>query len=119
MMKDQVFAQALLVAGELTQTQRELLKVLSQAAASGLELRLKETVKPEDCGQDFVTAASLLAVAALGAAREDIQVEEFKAGDLSVRRSGGSGEMASQSLEKQAWLLMKPYLADSFSFVGV
>ena len=119
MMKEQIFAQALLLTGELEPKQRELLRVLCGAAASSLQLRLKEGISVRDCAQDFVAAASLYAVAALGNTREDAVVEEFKAGDLTVRQSSGVQDAALQSLRKQAELLMKPYLADSFAFVGV
>ena len=119
MMKDLVFTQALLLTGELEEQQRQLLQVLCQAAVSSLEQRLKDGITPQDCSQDFIAAASLYAVAALGSAREGAVVEEFKAGDLTVRQSTGQQKDPSQALEKQADMLMKLYLADSFAFVGV
>lgn len=119
MMQELTFAQALMLTGELDNRNRELLRLLCGAAASSLELRLKEGVSPQDCGKDFVVAASLYAVAALEDAREETVLEEFKAGDLTVRNRGADRSAASRALEKQAQMLMKPYLADSFSFVGV
>lgn len=119
MMREQVFSQALLLTGELEGTERELLRVLCGAAASALELRLKEGITPQDCARDFTAAASLYAVAAMGEAREETVLEEFKAGDLTVRSSGKSRDAASRALQKQADMLMKPYFADCFAFVGV
>lgn len=119
MMKELVLAQALLLTGQLEDKQQELLRVLCGAAASSLRLRLKEGLKPEDCSQDFIAAASLYAVAALGKSREEPLVEEFKAGDLTVRQSVQRQEDNLRALEKQADMLMAPYFADSFSFVGV
>ena len=119
MMTEQVFSQALLLTGELEGKERELLRLLCGAAASSLALRLKEGINPQDCVRDFVAAASLYAVAALGEAREETVLEEFKAGDLTVRSSGKAKDAASRALQKQADLLMGPYLADSFAFVGV
>ena len=119
MMKEQVFAQALLLTGPLEETQQELLRLLCGAAASSLALRLKEGLRPQDCAQDFVTAASLYALAALGSSREEPLVEEFKAGDLTVRQSSEARKDPSHALQQQADALMKPYLADSFAFVGV
>ena len=119
MMTEAVFAQALLLTGELEEQQRQLLSVLCQAAASSLELRLKEGLTPQDCGQDFVAAASLYAVAALGSSQEEPTVEEFKAGDLTVRQSTQARKDPSQALQLQADRLMAPYFADRFAFVGV
>lgn len=119
MMKELVFAQALRLTGELEQKEQELLRILCAAAASSLELRLKEGLRPQDCAQDFVGAASLYAVAALEEAREESAVEEFKAGDLTVKTGSAKQEGAAKALFRQAELLAKPYLADSFAFVGV
>jgi hypothetical protein len=119
MMKELVFAQALLLTGELEEKEQELLRVLCGAAASALELRLKEGLRLQDCEGDLVAAASLYAVAALLDARETSGVEEFKAGDLSVKTGGTGQERAGKALYRQAELLAKPYLADSFAFVGV
>ena len=119
MMKELAFAQALLLTGELEAKQRELLRILCGAAVSSLQLRLKEGLKQEAYAQDLISAASLYAVAALGASSEEMVLEEFKAGDLSVKQSGGKKDTAALALEKQAQMLMKPYLADSFAVVGV
>ena len=119
MMKELVLAQALLLAGELGEREQELLRLLSHAAASSLELRLKEGLSPQDCEQDFIAAASLYAVAALEESRAETEVEEFKAGDLSVKTGSTKQEGAAKALFRQAEALMKPYFADSFAFVGV
>lgn len=114
---EQIYAQALLLAGELEQKQTQLLKVLCQGADSSLRHRLREGLKPEDCKADFVAAASLFALAALSAADEETAVEMFQAGDLSVRRKGT--DAASNCLRSQAQLMIAPYLKDSISFLGV
>ena len=119
MMKELVYAQALLLAGELEEREQELLRILSGAAASALALRLKEGIRPQDCEGDFVAAASLYAVAAMEESRDASGVEEFKAGDLSVKTGGTRQEGAAKALFRQAELLAKPYLADRFAFVGV
>lgn len=119
MLKDQIYAQALLLAGELDAAQTELLRILSDAAASSLAARLKDGLTPDDCEADFVAAASLYALAALGSADENIQVEEFKAGDLTVKQAATTRDAASRALQRQADLLMLPYLKDRFSFMGV
>ena len=119
MMKELTFAQALLLTGELEEKERELLRVLSGAAASALELRLKDGIRPQDCAQDFLAAASLYAVSALEEARESSGLEEFKAGDLTVKTGSANREGAARALFRQAEMLARPYLADSFAFVGV
>lgn len=116
-LKEQVFAQAAALAGELDGQQGELLNALSAAAVASLSARLREGITPEDCREDFVAAASLFALAALNEAAGLGGIAEFKAGDLTVKRSGA--DAASRCLHSQARMLMAPYLKDSFAFVGV
>ena len=115
----QVYAQALLLAGQLDDRQSQLLQVLCTAAASSLESRLRDGITPEDCKADFIAAASLYALASLGDVEDTVQVEEFKAGDLSVRQSSERRDAASNCLQRQAEMMILPYLKDRFSFVGV
>ena len=119
MMKAQVFAQAALLAGELDGRQMALLEMLCGAAASSLASRLREGLEPEDCKADFIAAASLYALAALGSVGQDVSVEEFKAGDLTIKQSSGSRDAASRCLERQAEMIIHPYLKDRFAFMGV
>lgn len=119
MMKAQVFAQAALLAGELDGRQTALLELLCGGAASALASRLRDGLTPEDCKADFIAAASLYALAALGDADAQIQVEEFRAGDLTVRQGGGRRDAASRCLQRQAEMMILPYLKDRFSFLGV
>ncbi len=116
---ERVFAQAALLAGELDGKQTALLHTLCAASAASLAARLKEGLTPEDCQEDFLTAASLLALASLSSAEETGQIQEFKAGDLTIRQGGTAGSTPAQCLRQQARLLMAPYLRDSFSFAGV
>lgn len=112
---DQIYAQALMMAGELTAPQDALLRVLSRVACGTLSARLRENVRPDDCKADFVAAGSLYALAALSEA--DGGPESFTAGDLTVRR--GSGSAAAHCLRCQAELMMAPYVRDGFAFLGV
>ena len=114
---EQIYAQALLLAGELEQKQMDLLKLLCQGANNSLANRLREGLTPADCKADFVAAASLFALSALATASEDSSLEMFQAGDLSIRRRGG--DAASNCLRNQAELMIAPYLKDRFSFLGV
>ena len=118
-LNEQVYAQALLLAGNLEEQQARLLEVLCNAAASSLASRLRDGVMPEDCKADFIAAASLYALAALGDADTGAQVEEFRAGDLTVRQGGGHRDAASRCLQRQAEMMILPYLKDCFSFRGV
>ena len=119
MLRDQVYAQALLLAGDLEQRQSQLLQVLCNAATSSLASRLREGITPEDCKADFIAAASLYAISALRDAEETVSVEEFRAGDLTVRKGGAVRDAASQCLQRQAEMMILPYLKDRFSFMGV
>ena len=117
MITDLVFAQAALLAGQLDGNQTELLKLLCQSAVSSLEARLREGLSVECCKADFVAAASLYALAALNEAGGMGGIAEFKAGDLTVKRSGM--DTSSRCLQRQADLIIRPYLVDGFVFQGV
>lgn len=118
-LKDQVFAQALLLAGELTQRQQLVLEALCTATTASLNARLREGLTAEDCKADFVASASLLALAMMASVSEDVPVEQISVGDFSVKKGGISHDAASNCLRSQAELMIAPYLKDSFSFLGV
>ena len=116
-LKEQVFAHAALLAGELDHRQTDFLNLLCGAATSNLTARLRTGLTPDDCKADFVAAASLFALAALNGIQGDGDIAEFKAGDLTVKRTGA--DAASRCLQHQAQLMIAPYLKDSFTFMGV
>lgn len=117
-LKEQVFAQAALLAGQLEQEQMDMLNALCMASTASLTARLKEGLRPEDCKADFVAAASLFALSALNSVKDTGSLEQISAGDLTIRKSG-SGDAASNCLRNQAELMIAPYLKDRFSFLGV
>ena len=115
---EQVHAQALLLAGQLENEQADMLSVLCTVSTASLTARLKDGLQPEDCKADFIAAASLFALAALNGVKDSGALEQFSAGDLTIRR-GGDSDAASNVLRNQAELMIAPYLKDSFSFLGV
>lgn len=117
MLREQVLAQALLLAGELDDQQMELLGVLCTASTASLAARLREGLTPQDCKADFVAAASLFALAAMSSVDDMDQLQQFKIGDVTLHR--GSKDAASNCLRSQAELMIAPYLKDCFSFRGV
>ena len=114
---EQIYAQAVLLAGGMEPKQMEMLKILCQGAEGSLASRLRPGLTPEDCKADFIAASSLFALAALSGVDETSRLEMFQAGDLSIRR--GSTDAASNCLRNQAELMIAPYLKDRFSFQGV
>ena len=118
-LKDQVLAQALLLAGELTERQQMILGTLCTAATASLRARLRDGLTAEDCKADFIASASLLALAALAGISEDVPVEQVTVGDFSVKKGKLTHDAASNCLRAQAELMMAPYLKDNFSFMGV
>lgn len=116
---EQVYAQALLLAGDLEERQCQLLQVLSTAATATLTAQLREGITPEDCKADFIAAASLIALAQLNTVTEDAQIEHFQAGELTLKRSAAARDAASRCLQRQAELMISPYLKDPFVFLGV
>lgn len=117
-LREQVYAQAALLAGQLETEQADMLSVLCTAATASLAARLKDGLRPEDCKADFVAAASLFALAALNGVKEGASLDQISAGDLTIRRSGNA-DTASNVLRNQAELMIAPYLKDRFTFVGV
>ena len=117
MLREQVLAQALLLAGELDDQQMELLGVLCTASTASLAARLREGLTPQDCKADFVAAASLFALAAMSSVDDMDQLQQFKIGDVTLHR--GSKDAASNCLRHQAEMMIAPYLKDCFSFRGV
>ncbi len=117
MLTQQVFAQACLLAGELDKRHMDLLQILCGAAVNGLRNQLREGITVEDCRADFIAAASLYALASLNEAGQTGGLEEFRAGDLTVKRS--AADAPSRCLQRQAELIMMPFLKDRFSFRGV
>ncbi|MGM9590764.1 MAG: hypothetical protein ACI3V0_11435 [Faecousia sp.] len=117
MLTEQVYTQAALLAGQLDAQQTELLKILCQVASRNLENRLRSGLTVEDCRADFVAAASLFALAALQEAGKSNALEELRAGDLTVKRRGM--DTSSRCLQRQAELIIGPFLEDGFVFVGV
>ena len=105
-LNDQVLNQAELLAGEMD----ERLRLLCGAAVAILTGRLRDGVAPEDIREPFVTAASLMAYARWSRGQD---VQEFRAGDLTVKK----GQTAN--LEAEALSLLRPYLKSGFTFVGV
>ena len=116
-MTEQVFIRAKALAGIEEGQQAELLCVFCKAAVTALTARLREGLTAADCGEDFVTAASLLALAAYTENDPMENLEQMQLGDMTVR-TGGSA-VAAKCLRDQADMVMRPYCRDGFSFMGV
>ena len=116
---EQIQAQAMLLAGDLTEQQTQVLKALCYGAASTLEKRLRDGLTADDCKADFIAAASLLALAAMNSVTGEETAEQISVGDFSVRTSKNKGDAASNCLKAQAELMIAPYLKDRFTFLGV
>lgn len=101
--------------------EKPLLAALCAAAQIELAGRLRSGVSPEDCGDAFPCAAALLAAAGILPCRSGGEVEQFSAGDVSVR-TGGNGQLcqAAAVMRRQAVSMLAPYAEDGdFVFRGV
>ena len=114
---EQIYAQARLLAGEITEHQQQILQALCDCKVAILTARLRKGLIPEDCKADFIAACSLLALADLGSVGDEERLEQISAGDFTIRK--GSRDAASNCLRAQAELVIAPYLKDQFSFRGV
>ena len=100
--------------------ERPLLEALCTAAETAAAGRLKEGLTPESCGPAYLCAAAMLAAAGMTACRDDGGVEQFTAGEVTIRTGGGGGCEAGAALRRQAAGLMAEYWRDDgFAFVGV
>ena len=117
MLSEQVYEQAALLASPLDEKQETLLKLLCQGTVCVLRTRLREGLTEEDCQQELVAAASLLALAALQEAEQSGTMAEFRAGDLTVKNR--EADAASRCLREQAQQIIAPFLQDCFAFQGV
>ena len=110
---EQVYTQALLMAGGDSQVNEALLAVFCQSATVSLTARLREGLTPEDCKADFIAAAGLYALAALSETDDLAELNYVQVGDVTLKRGGSA---AAACLRNQAKLMMTPYLADQFAF---
>ena len=113
-LEDRIYGQALAMVGELSGHQDALLRVLSRAARTALEARLRPGIRAEDCPEEFAAAGSLLAFAAF--LESDGGPERFTAGEMTVQRGDRSG--AAGSLRRQAEGIMASYVTSGV-FLGV
>ena len=92
-----------------------LLLPLIEAAADGLQRRLRAGVAPGDCGSAFPLAAALVAMDGLDRAGGAGDVSAFTAGEVTLRlRETGGGR------REQAERLLAPWLGETgFAFRGV
>ena len=118
-MFEQIFTLASIIV-QPTETEKPLLLALCTAAEAELGRRLRKDVKPEDCGDTFACAAALLAAGGLLPCRSGGDVEQFSAGDVSVRTGGGQVCDAAAAMRRQAAGMIADYCGDGeFAFLGV
>lgn len=102
----------------VTQEERPILDALCTAAEAELTARLREGIAPEDCDSVYSFSAALLAASELLLLRSADSVEQFTAGEVSVRR--GHDSTAAAALRRRAEELMSTYCSDGhFAFLGV
>ena len=112
-----VYTQALLMLPDLLAENRTMLETVCNAVSMSLAAKLRNNVTPQDCREDFVTAASMYAVAAMSEISDIGQLKEMTAGDLTLRRKDSNP--AANCLRLQAEMLMVPYVKPKVAFVGV
>ena len=105
------------MAQELPKENEVLLEAICRSVVVSLQNRLRNGLTPEDCQTEFVTAAGMYALAAMSGVRELGDVEQFTAGDLTIRKA--TGDAAANCLRTQADMLMAPYVKSPMAFMGV
>lgn len=103
-----------------SEAEQPLLTALCAAAETELTRRLREGLSQEDCGSAFPCAASLLAAAGILPCRIGGDVEQFSAGDVSLRTGGSRVCETAAAMRRQAASMMADYWEDgTFAFWGV
>jgi len=103
-----------------TASEQSLLDTLCTAAEAELSAQLRDGVTAESCGNIFIFAAALIAAAEMMLLRSVNQVEQFTAGEVSIRSGQGKAAEFAAALRQQAKALMAPFSDDSgFVFMGV
>ena len=110
---EQIYAQALGLAGETDERQRRLLHILCAGAEAALAAGLRQEDSAQ-CRETLVTAGSLYALAAYLETDEGHTAQRFTAGDVTVER--GSGAEGAKALREQAERMLLPYRAGKFAF---
>ncbi len=110
---------ALLMTGSLSTTEQAQLALFCEAAYATYVRKLKPEQDPVDCEDALVNATAMLALASLADAGDLKGLEQFTAGEISIKLQSGSKSAASDCLRTQAQLLMSPYLQYPMSFMGV
>lgn len=102
-----------------SEAEQSQLDTLCTAAEAELTGQLRDGITAEVCGSIFIFAAALIAASEMMLLRSVNEVEQFTAGEVSIR-SGQDKAAAAASLRQQAKALMAPFSDDSsFAFMGV
>lgn len=117
MLGEKIFAQALVLAGQ--PEEQELLRVLCSITADSLLSRLKAGLTEEDCEEALVNGGSLYALAAWNGVQGSEDVQELRAGDLTIKRGSETSATSTETYRAQAEKMLQPYLKDQFAFLGV
>lgn len=116
-MTDEVYEKALLLAPDLPSEDQAMLQQLCRVAVVSLERKLRDNLTVGECYDEFVSAASMYALAAMSEVTDLNQLEQITAGDLTLRRTEGA--LAANTLRAQADMLMAPFVKLGVAFVGV
>ncbi len=111
---DQIYAQAMVLAGTMNETQVQFLRIFCNSAATHLLARLREEVKAEACETALVSAGALYALAALSEIDETANLQRVQVGDVTLIPGGRTA--AIRCLRKQADLLLEPYCVSGYLF---
>lgn len=120
---DDIKAKAIMLCGgELSEESERVLSTVCEAAARELEAKLRKNVSPDELGENFVTAAGVLALALCMELENSAagEISAFRAGSLSVNLCDSETASSAAALRKTAESMLSAYLdKGGFSFVGV
>ena len=117
--KQEIFEKAKLVCREqLSESAELILMEMCEAAYSELLSRLKEEASVDVIYDEFVRAAAVLGVALFVGLGTD-STDSFSAGNVTLKKRGeAANQKLSESMRRQAELMLRGYLKDNGFFFG-
>lgn len=114
---EEIYAQALVLAGAVNETQSQLLRIFCISEATHLVARLQPGMSMDQCKIELISAAALYALAALSEVDEKANLQRIQVGDVTLISGGRTA--AIRCLRQQADILMAPYCVGRFLVQGV
>ena len=118
-MKEMIYEMADALCAPSSEEEKRALSLLCTAVQAQVSARFRRGVCAADCEAAFVCACACLAAAGMQDMRvRDGEAQSLRVGDVSIAFAAG-GDRRTETLRRQAQMLLAPYMASEFAFCGV